>query len=117
LSTAFEKACCGFNRHDFWDLISDQFVHGKFAPRCNGIPNTTLRLMQKWLAVNLFPRDDVWYVRNNELMILYTMVNKIRISPGKAMVKQWLSNLRMTGPICWLGNSPARWVSLTLHVR
>ena len=26
------------------------------------------------------------------------MVNKIRISPAKAMVKQWLTNFWMTGP-------------------
>ena len=32
-------------------------------------------------------------------MILYAMVNKIRVSPAKAMVKQWLTNFRMTGPI------------------
>ena len=27
------------------------------------------------------------------------MVNKIRVSPAKAMVKQWLTKFRMTGPI------------------
>ena len=27
------------------------------------------------------------------------MVNKIRISPAQAMVKQWLTNFRMMGPI------------------
>ena len=32
-------------------------------------------------------------------LILYAMVSKIQISPMKAMVKQWLSNFRMTGPI------------------
>ena len=30
---------------------------------------------------------------------LYAMVNKIRISPAQAMVKQWLTNFRMMGPI------------------
>ena len=38
-------------------------------------------------------------MRNDELMILYAMVNKIRVSPAKAMVKQWLTNFKMTGPI------------------
>ena len=38
-------------------------------------------------------------MRNDELMILYAMVNKIRISPARAMVKQWLTNFRMTGLI------------------
>src|SRR6185436_4604332 len=27
------------------------------------------------------------------------MVNKIRVSTAKAMVKQWITNFRMTGPI------------------
>ena len=27
------------------------------------------------------------------------MVNKIRVSPARAMVKQWLTNFKMTGPI------------------
>jgi hypothetical protein len=55
--------------------------------------------MHKWLAITLFPRDDVRPMRNNELMILYAMVNKIKISPVKAMIKQWLTNFKMTGPI------------------
>ena len=34
-----------------------------------------------------------------ELLILYAMVNKIKISPAQALVKQWLLNFKMTGPI------------------
>ena len=26
------KSCCGFDRDEFWGLISGQVVHGKFAP-------------------------------------------------------------------------------------
>jgi hypothetical protein len=99
LSISFEQACCGFNRHEFWGLILGQVVHGKFAPQCNDIQNLTLRLMHKWLAITLFPRDDVKPVRNDELMILHAMVNKIKISPVQAMIKQWLRNFKMTGPI------------------
>ena len=55
--------------------------------------------MHKWVPITLFPRDDPRPVRNDELMILSAMVNKIRVSPAKAMVKQWLTNFRMTGPI------------------
>ena len=80
-------------------MISGQVVHDKFAPRCNDIQNPTLRLMHKWVAITLFPRVDPQPVRNDELMILYVMVNKIRISPAQAMVKQWLKNFQMTGPI------------------
>ena len=32
-------------------------------------------------------------------LILYAMVKKIKISPAQALVKQWLSNFKMTGPI------------------
>ena len=39
-------------------------------------------------------------MRNDELLILYAMVNnKIKISPAQALVKQWLSNFKMTGPM------------------
>ena len=36
---------------------------------------------------------------NGELLILYAMVNKIKISPAQALVRQWLSNFKMTSPI------------------
>ena len=38
-------------------------------------------------------------MHNDELLILYAMVNKIKISPAQALVKQWLLNFKMTGPI------------------
>jgi hypothetical protein len=88
-----------FNRHEFCGLILHQVVHSKFATRCNDIQNPTLHLMHKWLAIILCPRDDIRPMCNDELMILYTMVNKIKISPMKAMVKQWFTNFKMTGPI------------------
>jgi hypothetical protein len=59
LPISLEQACRGFNRHEFWGLISGHVVHGKFAPRCNDIQNPTLHLMHKWLAITLFPRNDV----------------------------------------------------------
>jgi hypothetical protein len=55
--------------------------------------------MHKWLTITLFPRDDVQPVHNDELLILYAMVNKIKISPAQALVRQWLWNFKMTGPI------------------
>ena len=45
-------------------------------------------LMHKWLTITLFPRDDVRPVCNDELLILYAMVNKIKISPAQALVRQ-----------------------------
>jgi len=38
-------------------------------------------------------------VRNDELLILYAMVNKDQNLPRASFVKQWLSNFKMTGPI------------------
>jgi hypothetical protein len=99
LPISLEQACRGFNRHEFWGLILGQVVHDKFAPRCNDFQNPTLRLIHKLLAITLFPIDDVRTVCNDELMILYAMVNKIKISPMKAMFKQWLMNFKMTSPI------------------
>ena len=37
-------------------------------------------------------------MRNDELKILYATVNNIRVSPARAIIKQWLTNFRMTGP-------------------
>jgi len=59
LPISLENACRGFNRHEFWGLILGQVVHGKFAPRCHEIQNSTLHLIHKWLAITLFPRDDI----------------------------------------------------------
>ena len=61
-------------------------------PRCNDIQHPTLCLMHKWLALTCFPSEDVRTVRNNELRILYAMVNKIKIAPVQEMVRQWLGN-------------------------
>ena len=46
-----------------------------------------------------FPREDIQTICADELHILYAMVNKIKISPVKEMVHQWLGNFRMVGPI------------------
>ena len=74
MPVSLAKACRSFDRHEFWGLISGEVVHGKFAPRCNDIQNPTLRLMHKWVAITLFPRDDPRPVRKDELIILYAMV-------------------------------------------
>ena len=80
LPISFEQACRGFNHHEFWGLISGQVVYGKFAPRRNEIQNPTLRLMHTWMTITLFPRDDDRPVRNDELILLYAMANKIQVS-------------------------------------
>lgn len=47
----------------------------------------------------VFPREDVWIVRVYELRVLYAMVNRIKFSPVKFMVRQWLENFRLVGPV------------------
>jgi hypothetical protein len=55
--------------------------------------------MHKWLDLMCFPRDDVRPVRIDELRILFAMVNKIKISLVKSMIKQWLENVTMVGAV------------------
>ena len=42
-----------------------------------------------------FPREDVRIVRVDELCDLYAMVNRIKFSPVKFMVRQRLKNFRL----------------------
>jgi hypothetical protein len=88
-----------FNHHKFWGEILGQAVVGKFQPRNMEIQNRTLRLLYRWVAMTLFPRDDVRIVHNDELRILFAMVKKIKISPIMPMIKQWLQNFKMSRSI------------------
>jgi hypothetical protein len=63
-----------------WEEIFGCPARGKMTPLCNDILHPTLRLWHKWLAITLFPRDDVRTVRTNEMMILYAAVRWIKIS-------------------------------------
>ena len=38
-------------------------------------------------------------MRSVEMMLLYATVNRIKVSPVKAMIRQWLMNFKMIGPI------------------
>ena len=81
----------GFNHHNVWGAISGQSVVGKFQPHNTNIQHPTLKFMHRWIAMNLFPRDDIRVVHNDELKkILYAIVKKIKISPMMAMIKHRL---------------------------
>jgi hypothetical protein len=109
-SLDLDRACIGFQRHSFWEQISGQAHVGKFIPKCNSIQHPSLRFFHKWMAITFFARDDSSTVRHDELMILFAAVNKIKVSPVKAMILQWLGNFRMTGPIsCTSMISLHRW--------
>jgi hypothetical protein len=92
-----ERALRGFHKESFWQSITGQTSYG--GARCNDIQNLTLRLMHKWVAITCFPREDVRIVRVDELRIIYAMVNRIKLSPVKFMVCQWLENFRMIEPV------------------
>jgi hypothetical protein len=79
-----EKATRGFEKQSFWQSISGETTLGK--PRCNDIQNPALCLMHKWVAITCFPRD-VRPTRVDKLWILFAMVNKIKISPVKFMIR------------------------------
>ena len=98
-AVSLKRACEGYVRESFWADISGLVYSGKFVPRCNDIVHPTLRLWHKWLTITLFPREDVRPVRSDEMMLLYTAVNLIKVSPVKAMIRQWMTNFKMIGPI------------------
>ena len=50
----------------------------------------TWRLMHRWIAMTLFPRQDIRFVHNIELQLLYTMIKKTKVAPMKDMFKYWL---------------------------
>lgn len=98
-SLHLEQACISFQRHNFWKQIFGQAHVRKFTPKCNSIIHPSLQFFHKWMAITFFSRGDPSTVRNDELMILYAAVNKIKVSPVIPMIRQWLSNFRMLGPI------------------
>ena len=71
----------------FWREISKELTC--YHPRTNKIHYPTLRFMHKWLGFTLFPRQDFRTMRNDELILLYTMVKTRKVSPVQFMMKQW----------------------------
>lgn len=55
--------------------------------------------MHKWLGFSLFPRPDIWTIRNDELKLLYAMVNRKKVSPVKFMMDQWQEIPKLTGDV------------------
>jgi len=50
--------------------------------------------MHRWLAMTLFPRNDLHTVRVDEMKIMYAMLNKTRISPVIGMIDYWLGTFQ-----------------------
>ena len=89
-SIDLDHALKGFNHHEFWRVILGQNVVGKFQPRNMNIQHPTLRFMHRWIAMTLFPRQDICFVHHAEMQLLYAMTKKIKVAPMKEMFKHWL---------------------------
>ena len=57
--------------------------------------------MHKWVSITCVAStwEDVRILRVDELRVLYAMVNKIKFSPVKFLVCQWVENFRLVGPV------------------
>ncbi len=55
--------------------------------------------MQKWIAMTLFPRGDLRPIREDELIILFAMVRKIKVAHVKCMIRQWLESIQNIAPV------------------
>ena len=96
-NTDLDGALPQFSKHAFWERITG--LPSCVRPRTNHIHHPTLRFMHMWIAITLFPRSDIRIVREDELKILFAAVDKIKIAPVKAMIRQWIENLGTIGPI------------------
>jgi hypothetical protein len=55
--------------------------------------------MHKWIAMTLFPISDLRPIRGDELIIMFAIVRKIKISPAKCMTRQWLESIKFSAPV------------------
>jgi hypothetical protein len=90
----FNVALPNFRKEQFWKEISDK-------DNCHRTKNSDLQLptfcfIHKFISLTLFPTPETQTIRKDELKILFTIVNKQKISPIVAMLHQWLE---VFGPI------------------
>ena len=83
-------------------------VVGKFSPRNANIQRPTLRFMHRWIAMTLFPSQDIRCVRNDELKLLYAIVKKIKVAPVQEMFNHWLETIKASTAITCM--------SLVIHI-
>jgi hypothetical protein len=78
----------------FWKEISDKDICHR--ARNSDLQLPTLRFIHRFISLTLFPRPKTQTIREDELKILFAIVNKHKISPVVAMIHQWLE---VFGPI------------------
>ena len=59
----------------------------------------TLRFLHRWIAMTLFARQDIRFVYDTELQILYAKLKKTKITPVKEMFKHWLETFKASTSI------------------
>nr|AAQ56396.1 hypothetical protein OSJNBa0003M24.20 [Oryza sativa Japonica Group] len=91
------KGISGFEKNRFWEDISGAPICKK--PRTNDIHKPTPRLMHKLIAMTLFPRGDLRPIREDELIITFAMIRKIKVAPVKCTIRQWLESMKFTAPV------------------
>jgi hypothetical protein len=55
--------------------------------------------MHRWIAITLFPSQDIRCVRNDELKLHYAIVKKIKVVPVKEMFNHWLETFKVSTSI------------------
>ena len=73
-----------FNKAEFWESMTTS--HNSYILRPDEIHNPTLRFLHYWIAIILFPGNDVHSLSTKELRLLYAMNHRIRVSPTKLLV-------------------------------
>ena len=82
VTLGFDEACLldidhathRFNKAKFWEAITTS--HNCSKPRPNEIHNLNLRFLHRWMAVTVFPRNDVRPLGVDDLRLLYAMAHK-----------------------------------------
>jgi hypothetical protein len=90
----FNVALPDFQKELFWKEISNKDICHR--PRNSDLQLPTFCFIHKFISLTLFPRPETQTIREDELKILFAIVNKRKISPVVAMMHQWLE---VFGPI------------------
>ena len=81
------RTLSSFSRESFWTRISGQ--ESCSAPRTNDIHNPTLRFLHKWIAMTIHPRSDTRTVKKEEMLYLYAILKRVKLSPVKSLFEHW----------------------------
>jgi hypothetical protein len=102
------SAMRNFNKVEFSDAI-----YGKFARlRFSDIHNPSLRFLHMWMSFTLFPMVELRSIATPDVKCLFSMVNRIKYTPGADNVDYYKNVHKMSGPIeC---TSMVTWIAMNL---